>query len=49
MKRMFVVFCALFLALAAWATPLKATWVEGKVEKQKGTAWIVVNIGDTVD
>lgn len=48
-KRTFVAIVGLFLAAAVWATPLKVTWVEGKVEKQKGTTWIAINIGDTVD
>lgn len=49
MKKMLVLTALLALGLLLWATPLTATWIDGKVEKQKGTAWVVVNIGDTVD
>lgn len=49
MKKIWLVTAALLLGLSLWATPLTATWIDGKVEKQKGSAWVAINIGDTLD
>lgn len=49
MKRSFAFFCALVMGISAWAIPLTATWVEGKVEKQKGSSWLALMEGDIVD
>lgn len=49
MKKVVASLVALLIGLSVWAAPLKVTWVEGKVEKQKGSAWLEINIGDTVD
>jgi hypothetical protein len=49
MRKLLLSLLALILAIGAWASPMKATWIEGKVEKQKGSSWITLNIGDMVD
>lgn len=49
MKRFFALFCALALGISAWAIPLTVTWVDGKVELQKGSAWVALREGDVVD
>jgi hypothetical protein len=35
--------------LALNAVPLTVTWSDGKVDLQKGSSWITVNIGDQID
>jgi len=45
-----IVSLSLFLvALTAFAVPLTASWVEGKVECGSGSSWKLVNLGDKVD
>ncbi len=39
----------LLLAASAFAVPLTASWIEGKVERGSGSAWKLVNIGDKID
>jgi tetratricopeptide (TPR) repeat protein len=48
-KRISITLIALFIAIAAWASPLSVTWIDGKVEKQNGSTWVAINMGDTVD
>jgi len=44
-------FCGLFLLFSAalFALPLTASWIEGKVERNAGSGWKTVAIGDKVD
>lgn len=49
MKKTLIALTLLAVGLGVWAAPLTATWVEGKVEKQSGSAWVAVNVGDTLD
>lgn len=49
MKRLFALFCALALGISAWAIPLTVTWIDGKVERQKGSGWLTLKEGDIVD
>ncbi len=49
MKRLFALFCAMALGISAWAIPLTVTWIDGKVERQKGSAWLSLKEGDIVD
>jgi hypothetical protein len=50
MKRLtFVLISALVAVLSLSAAPLTVSWADGKVEKQKGSTWLAVNMGDQVD
>jgi hypothetical protein len=50
MKRFaLVVIVTLVAALSLSAVPLTVSWADGKVELQKGSAWVVVNMGDKID
>ncbi len=49
MKKVLSVVFAFVLGFSCWALPLSVTYIEGKVEKQKATAWIVLKEGDTVE
>jgi hypothetical protein len=48
-KALAAVLASLFLAASLSAVPLRVTWADGKVERQKGVAWASVGIGDQVD
>jgi len=49
MKKIMIAMALFMAGFGVWAFPLTATWVEGKVEKQKGSAWVAISVGDTVD
>jgi hypothetical protein len=50
MKKAFLaVVASLALAASLAAVPLRVAWADGKVERQKGSAWTTVGIGDQVD
>jgi hypothetical protein len=40
---------AFVAALSLSAVPLTVSWADGKVELQKGSSWVVINIGDQID
>jgi hypothetical protein len=48
-KALAAALCSLVLAASLSAVPLRVTWADGKVERQKGAAWAPVGIGDQVD
>jgi hypothetical protein len=50
MKRaLLVVLAALALVPALGALPLTVSWADGKVDFQKGSAWLAIGIGDKLD
>jgi hypothetical protein len=49
MKKILALLLSLLVAVSAFAVPLTASWIEGKVEHGSGSAWKVVNIGDKID
>lgn len=50
MKKAILVACAFVMMCATLsAVPLRVVWADGKVERQKGSAWIAVSIGDQID
>jgi hypothetical protein len=48
-KLTLVVIVAFVAALSLSAVPLTVSWADGKVELQKGSSWIAVNMGDKID
>lgn len=50
MKRACLVIAVLFAsALGLSAAPLTVAWADGKVDLQKGSAWVALSIGDKLD
>ncbi|HUX38008.1 MAG TPA: hypothetical protein VMV44_08895 [Rectinemataceae bacterium] len=49
MKRAVLIFAALLAAFSATALPLSVSWLDGRVDVQKGTIWSPISIGDKVD
>jgi hypothetical protein len=50
MKRLCVAAIVAFVAaLSLNAVPLTVSWADGKVDLQKGSSWVAVNIGDKID
>ncbi len=50
MKRLTIVIlsvCVTVLSLSA--VPLSVSWTDGKVDMQKGSSWLAVNLGDKID
>jgi len=48
-KAIVVAIASLVFCSALAAVPLRVSWADGKVERQKGSAWAAVGIGDQVD
>jgi len=50
MKKFVLVAVSVFIAaIFLSAAPLTVSWADGKVDKQQGSTWLVVNMGDTID
>jgi len=50
MKKLCVVVMVAFVAaLSLSAVPLTVSWADGKVDFQKGSSWVAINIGDQID
>jgi len=50
MKRLTIVVLSVFVAvLSLSAVPLSVSWADGKVDVQKGSSWVAVNLGDKLD
>jgi hypothetical protein len=50
MKRLVMIFLVAFVAaIALSAIPLTISWTDGKVDLQKGSSWVAVNMGDKID
>ena len=49
MKKILSIGLFFLVATAVFSVPLTASWVEGKVERNSGKAWALVNIGDKID
>lgn len=48
-KVVLAALAAVVVAAAVSALPLSVTWTEGKVEKMKGSAWVAIGAGDSID
>jgi len=50
MKRLaFVIFSVLVAVLSLSAASLTVSWADGKVDMQKGSGWVALNMGDKID
>jgi hypothetical protein len=48
-KAVLLTGAALLWCIAAAALPMQVSWADGKVERQQGSSWVLVGIGDQVD
>jgi len=48
-KLILAALASMVLCATLSAVPLRVSWADGKVERQKGSAWIAVGIGDQID
>lgn len=48
-KTLVIATLAVLCSAITFGLPMRVSWADGKVERQKGSTWVVVGIGDQVD